>query len=138
MNEMLSQPAFRIAAIALVALLAAVVAFAWPRTGGHGGITTVSVQDMHAAISQGALVLDVREPYEFDEGHVAGTVLVPLATVAARAGEFDKSAPVYVFCRSGNRSLVAAQTLADAGYGDVRNVDGGMIAWASARLPIER
>ena len=137
MTEILSQPAFRIAAIALVALLAAVVAFAWPRTGGQG-ITTVSVQDMHAAVSQGALVLDVREPYEFDEGHVAGTVLVPLATVAARAGEFDKDAPVYVFCRSGNRSLVAAQTLVEAGYGDVRNVDGGMIAWASARLPIAR
>ena len=137
MTELLSQPTFRIAAIALVALLAGVVAFAWPRTGGQG-ITTVSVQDMHAAVGQGALVLDVREPYEFDEGHVAGTVLVPLATVAARAGEFDKNAPVYVFCRSGNRSLVAAQTLVEAGYSDVRNVGGGMIAWASARLPVER
>jgi rhodanese-related sulfurtransferase len=101
-------------------------------------LSNVSVQDLHHAAQQGALVLDVREPFEFAEGHVAGSVLVPLGTIAARVGDFPKDAPVYVFCRSGNRSLQAAQTLVDAGYTDVRNVEGGIIAWNNARLPVAR
>jgi rhodanese-related sulfurtransferase len=138
MTALMQSPLAWVAAAALVALVVAAVAFAVPRPAPSAALTTVGVHDMRAALAEGALVLDVREPYEFDEGHVAGVVLVPLATVAARAGDFDANAPVYVFCRSGNRSLVAAQTLVDAGYRDVRNVDGGMIAWASARLPIVR
>lgn len=138
MTELLSHPAARIAALVLIAALVAFVAIGWPRSAAGAGLTTVNVRDLHAAVADGALVLDVREPYEFEEGHVAGSVLVPLATVGARAGEFDRHAPVYVFCRSGNRSFVAAQTLVDAGHTDVRNVDGGMIAWASAGLPIAR
>jgi rhodanese-related sulfurtransferase len=101
-------------------------------------LSNVSVQDLHRAAQQGALVLDVREPFEFAEGHVAGSVLVPLGTIAARVGDFPKDAPVYVFCRSGNRSLQAAQVLVDAGYTDVRNVEGGIIAWNNARLPVAR
>jgi rhodanese-related sulfurtransferase len=63
---------------------------------------------------------------------------VPLATVADRVGDFPKDQPVYVVCRSGNRSLVAARTLVEAGFTDVRNVEGGMIAWAAAGFPVQR
>lgn len=99
-------------------------------------LSHVSVHDMHAALEAGALVIDVREPFEYAEGHVEGTTLVPLASVSARAGEFDKGAPVYVFCRSGNRSLAAAHNLVEAGFSDVRNVEGGIIAWLDAGLPV--
>jgi rhodanese-related sulfurtransferase len=148
MDALLTRRTLWIVIAVVLALVGAVVAMTWPRHGAAGSaasgtaaagqLRNVTVQDLHAAAAQGALVLDVREPFEFQAGHVAGSVLVPLATVSARVGDFDKDQPVYVFCRSGNRSLAAAQTLLDAGYRDVRNVQGGIIAWQSAGLPVSR
>jgi rhodanese-related sulfurtransferase len=137
MNALLRRPTAWIALVVVLASAAAAVSLL-PRTAAAEPLSTVSVHDMRAALLEGALVLDVREPFEYAEGHVEGTTLVPLATVAARASEFAKDAPVYVFCRSGNRSLTAARELVAAGFSDVRNVDGGIIAWNAARLPIVR
>ena len=138
MTELLSRPMFWVSTIILFASATAFVVFAWPRQAEAGALSNVSVQDLHAAAGQGALVLDVREPHEFAEGRVPGSLLVPLASVPSRADEFAKDEPVYIVCRSGNRSLVAAEGLVAAGYSDVRNVQGGMIAWEGAGLPIER
>ena len=137
MTALLRRPAVWIAAVVVLASAAAAVSLL-PRQAAAEPLRTVSVHDMRAALQTGALVLDVREPFEYVEGHVEGTTLVPLATVAARAGEFSKDEPVYVFCRSGNRSLSAARELVAAGFSDVRNVDGGIIAWHAAGLPIVR
>jgi rhodanese-related sulfurtransferase len=101
-------------------------------------LSNVTVADLYTASQAGARVIDVREPFEYTEGHVAGSELVPLATIHARVNDFPKDEPIYVFCRSGNRSLQAAQVLVDAGYTDVRNVEGGIIAWTNARLPVAR
>ncbi len=138
MTELLSRPLFWVSTIILLISAVAFVALAWPRQAEAGALSNVSVHDLQAAVDQGAFVLDVREPVEFAEGRVPGSLLVPLATVPARVDEFAKDEPVYVICRSGNRSLVAAEALVAAGYGDVRNVQGGMIAWEGAGLPIER
>jgi rhodanese-related sulfurtransferase len=128
--------------IALLLAVAAAAGVYWFLGAGSSAeaaaLRNVSVNDLHQAAQQGALVLDVREPYEFAEGHVEGSLLVPLGTISARVGDFPKDEPVYVFCRSGNRSLQAAQMLVDAGYTDVRNVEGGIIAWNNARLPVAR
>jgi phage shock protein E len=129
-----------LAAVLVIATAAAAGTFLLrptPTTAANP-LSTVSVQDLHRAAQAGARVIDVREPFEFNEGHVQGAILVPLGTVAARAGEFPKDEPIYVFCRSGNRSLQAAQTLVEAGYSDVRNVEGGIIAWVNAGLPVVR
>jgi rhodanese-related sulfurtransferase len=131
------RPPAWIVALGLLVALGAVVFAAWPRAEA-AALSHVSVHELSAAVAEGALVLDVREPFEYAEGRVAGSVPVPLATVGERVDEFDTRAPVYVICRSGNRSLVAAEELVRAGYRDVRNVEGGMIAWAAAGLPIER
>ena len=110
--------------------------------GSNATVTTVSVHDLFAAIGQepAPTLLDVREPHEFEAGHVEGALLMPLARTVemAIAAGLPKDAPVYVFCRSGNRSLQAAQALVAAGYEDVRNVDGGIIAWTAAGLPVVR
>lgn len=131
---------------ALFAALAAVVVLgglgvALTR-GSDAALTTVSVRDLYAAIGQepAPTLLDVREPEEYAAGHVEGALLMPLARTVemALAAELPKDEPVYVFCRSGNRSLQAAQALVAAGYEDVRNVDGGIIAWTGAGLPVVR
>jgi rhodanese-related sulfurtransferase len=137
MKRLLTRPiTWLAAAVAAVAGLAAVV-LSQPATAS-GALSMVSVHDMAAGLADGALVLDVREPFEYADAHVAGTVLVPLATVAERSGEFAKDEPVFVFCRSGNRSLVAAEALVAAGFSDVRNVEGGIVAWHAAGLPLVR
>jgi len=137
MKRLLSRPfTWLVAALAAAAGTAAVVVS--QPANASGPLTTVSVHDMAAGLAEGALVLDVREPFEYADAHAAGTVLVPLATVAGRADEFPKDEPVFVFCRTGNRSLAAAEALVAAGFSDVRNVDGGIVAWHAAGLPLER
>lgn len=136
MTAALTQSSILWIVLALALAAGAYLFFGSSTSAQTSPLSHVSVNDLHQAAQQGARVLDVREPHEFAEGHVAGSILVPLASVAARVGEFPKDEPVYVFCRSGNRSMQAAQTLINAGYTDVRNVQGGIIAWNNARLPV--
>ena len=78
-----------------------------------------------------AIILDVREPDEFDEGHIPGAKLLPLGSVAAdTAAEMIPAldSTVLVYCRSGRRSKIAAQKLADAGYTNIYEF-GGIITW---------
>ncbi len=117
-------------------VLVAVALFAFG--GSAPGLSTVTVADLDAALDRGATVIDVREPYEFDAGHVEGALLMPLSDTVRLASDLPKDEPVYVICRSGNRSLAASQALVDAGFDDVRNVDGGMIAWQASGRPIAR
>lgn len=81
----------------------------------------------------GALLLDVREPEEWRVGHIAEAVHVPLGDLRPEFVPRDRI--VVAVCRSGNRSGTAAIQLAAAGV-DVRNMAGGMKAWAAAGLPI--
>ena len=110
-----------------------------PRTAA--AYATVDVQTAHDALSsdEGAQLLDVREPEEWAEtGVPAGAVLIPLAEVESRApSELDADSPVYVICRSGNRSHTASETLVGLGFTQVYNVDGGITAWLDAGLPVE-
>lgn len=80
-----------------------------------------------------ALLLDVREDDEWAAGRAPGAEHVPLGSL--QPAEVPTSRPVLALCRSGNRSGEAAQALAAAGV-DVRNVTGGMKAWAAAGLPV--
>lgn len=76
-------------------------------------------------IKAGALVVDVRTPAEFAQGHFKGALNIPLDAVQARMNEFgDKSRPIVVYCRSGNRSGRAEQILRAAGYVDITNGGG--------------
>jgi rhodanese-related sulfurtransferase len=83
-------------------------------------------------------IVDVREPDEWAAGHLPGAVLIPLGQLAFRKGELDPARPVVTICRSGNRSLTAAELLLKSGFRDVRSMAGGMIAWAKAGHPVSR
>ena len=94
-------------------------------------------QDVHALRGK-VRIIDVREPSEWtgELGHVAEAELVPLATVSAAAGGWDRHAPIVCVCRSGARSARAAETLASLGFQDVTNMVGGMLAWNQGGLPV--
>ena len=85
---------------------------------------------------QGAVLVDVREGDEWSVGHAPEAVHVPLAEVGDAVSRFDGQ-QVLAVCRSGGRSARAAEILAAAGV-EVRNVAGGMTAWAEAGLPVVR
>jgi rhodanese-related sulfurtransferase len=80
-------------------------------------------------------LVDVREPYEREAGHVPGSRHVELASLTAEAPSIDPSRPVVFVCRVGGRSAMAAWSFARAGY-DAHNLDGGMVAWRQAGLPL--
>lgn len=95
----------------------------------------VSVADLNSASETNKVILDVRQPDEFSEGHVPGAILIPLDQLPNRSQELNQTDPIYVICRSGNRSAQASKILADAGFKDIRNVQGGFISWTNAGYP---
>jgi rhodanese-related sulfurtransferase len=87
-------------------------------------------------VAEGSIQLvDVREDYERDAGHVEGSRHVPLGELTAAAASIDPSVPVVFVCRVGSRSAMAAWSFARAGF-DAHNLNGGMVAWAERGLPI--
>jgi glyoxylase-like metal-dependent hydrolase (beta-lactamase superfamily II)/rhodanese-related sulfurtransferase len=89
-----------------------------------------------------AVLLDVREPDEFtgELGHVAGSILIPLRHLSARANELEKvkDREIVVICRAGVRSTTAAAILTSLGFEHVCNLKGGMLDWVEGKLPVER
>ena len=98
----------------------------------HGGPVA---QVPAAEVPGGAYLLDVREPEEWEAGHVPGAVHIPLGELGARYTELEAGRPLYVICRSGSRSAHAAHALAGAGW-DASNVADGMVGWQAAGLPM--
>jgi adenylyltransferase/sulfurtransferase len=74
-------------------------------------------------------IIDVREPYEWEIGHIPGARLVPLGDIAAEIPRLDRKKQIIVYCKVGGRSRRAAQQLVDAGVRDVRNLAGGILRW---------
>lgn len=75
------------------------------------------------------ILLDVREPVEYAEGHIDGSVLIPLMQTGKRADELDRDKTILVYCRSGSRSSLAARILAAKGFRSVYNIAGGILQW---------
>jgi rhodanese-related sulfurtransferase len=84
------------------------------------------------------LVLDVRTRGEFAQGHIEGAALIPVQELQARLGELApyRDQTVFVYCRSGNRSTVAAKMLIDAGHERVVNLRRGIKEWTGEGLPV--
>ncbi len=74
-------------------------------------------------------IIDVREPYEWEIGHIPGARLVPLGQISEEIPRLDKRREIILYCKVGGRSRVAAQQLANAGVADVRNLAGGILRW---------
>ena len=81
-------------------------------------------------------VIDVREFSEFNSERIADAQLMPLSNFEKHADEIDHTKPVYLMCRSGNRAKNAAEKLASKGFTDIHVIEGGMVAWAGANLPV--
>ncbi len=113
--------------------------YPWQGGSDHQAIPSVSPAEAPAWLaSHDAAVLDVREPAEYDAGHLPNAVSIPQADVGLRLDEIPKNRDLLVVCQGGNRSLRVAQFLSRVGYEHVHNLEGGTSGWTQAGNPIVR
>jgi rhodanese-related sulfurtransferase len=102
----------------------------------EGGTPEVSREEAQKLIDGGAQLVDVRAEHEWEAGRIAGAKHLPLAELAERTGEIDRDRPVVLYCRGGNRSTMATDALAEAGF-DAAKLSEGIVGWDEADLPLE-
>lgn len=140
---MRARPAFAVAAVGFVSVLGLTgcsteTAVAEPAAAA---VTTIGASDLvGVAESTDAVVLDVRTPAEYAEGHVPGAINVDVnsPTFAEQIAALETDVPYVVYCRSGNRSAQAAQMMVAAGFTEVYDVDAGLATLAEAGVPLTR
>jgi rhodanese-related sulfurtransferase len=122
---------------ALAPTVAALIVTALLLTGCSSTPNTVEDVDVSAAaamVEQGeAVILDVRTPAEFAAGHLPGAINIDVesADFADRVAGLDETAETLVYCRTGNRSGVATDEMAELGFTDMADLQGGIEAWAT-------
>jgi rhodanese-related sulfurtransferase len=97
----------------------------------------ISVSQALDKYQAGAFILDVRTSEEWNQGHIPGSILIPLDQLSGRLSEVPRDRDVVVVCRTGSRSLQGLQILQQAGFTRVASMTGGMVAWQAAGNPVE-
>lgn len=106
---------------------------------GDNAEREVTVDDVSNALAENDhTLIDVREPDEWEAGHIHQAIHIPLGDLAQRLHELPADRPVYTICRSGKRSLVAVDILSGGGFGNAKSMAGGMNAWVQAGKPVSR
>ena len=118
---------------------------AWEERGlplTSGDIQDITPTDLNELLVNGngsrPVVLDVREPWEYHQGHVPGAVLIPLGELGQRVNELNPDKPVAVICATGSRSQSAAALLGQKNFKTIYNVLDGTTGWARQGMPLER
>ncbi|UTR11551.1 rhodanese-like domain-containing protein [Evansella sp. LMS18] len=93
-------------------------------------INTAQLAELLEEDREGLYFVDVREAHEFEEGHINGMVNVPLSSLTDNYAAIPEDKKVVIICRSGSRSLQAANILKESGYSNITNVTGGMQQWS--------
>lgn len=111
-------------------------------------IKECSVADVHGCLDRDTLVIDIREPAEFQRGHIPGAILLPrgllefeihgqVQRLCVDASSDPAEQEILLYCGTGGRSALAAESLAQLGYKNVKSMAGGIVAWTQAGLPIQ-
>ena len=123
--------------VGLALALVVVVVLVLTNGAGKNGAALpkeISVAQAVEMRSAGAFILDVREPSEWQQGHIPGATLIPLGELASLASELPQDQKIVVVCRSGNRSAQGRDILLEAGFKNVTSMTGGMNQWQAAGL----
>jgi rhodanese-related sulfurtransferase len=121
-----------VAAIASVGLLAGC-------SSSNEATKKVDPVEFSEVIAQpGVIILDVRTPEEFNAGHIENAININVAdsNFSSEVSKLDKNATVAVYCRSANRSAVATKEMAELGFTDMYDMQGGIIDWEAAGGPV--
>ncbi|MBN1136532.1 MAG: MBL fold metallo-hydrolase [Anaerolineae bacterium] len=108
---------------------------AWATSGQRtADVHLVSAEDLHDRVTgtTNMVLVDVRSPLEFQDGHIGGAVNIPAPDLRTRYNELDPDKPTFVVCSSGNRSSLGASILKQHGFKEVHNLAGGMTGYSAA------
>jgi rhodanese-related sulfurtransferase len=102
-------------------------------------LPAVNAQELNEKLKNGKrpLVIDVRQPEEYRDGHIAGAKLIPVGELNKRMKELPRDREIVCVCASGSRSHSATKTLIGAGYSAI-NMSGGMGTWQRAGFPVKK
>ncbi|MGI9613450.1 MAG: rhodanese-like domain-containing protein [Acidimicrobiales bacterium] len=127
-------------------LLLVVVGCGSDDTDASGGADTAGIRlvaasegaQIQADPPDGLIVLDVRTPEEFADGHLEGAMMIDFYSpdFADQLADLDPNRPYLLYCRSGNRSGQTTAIMDQLGFANVADIDGGIVAWAEAGLPL--
>ncbi len=132
-------------AVAFVASLS----YAWPTKGdlvkiAQEYITQITPKELNAELSKAKagklVILDVREPSEYKAGHIPYAKNLPRGFLEFKIAKLvpDKSTPIVVYCRSGHRASLATLRLMTMGYGNAKNLKGGIVGWKKAGYKVKK
>jgi len=108
------------------------------------GYENASIEHAHDHWQQGSaspipfMLLDVRTPEEYAEGHISGAKLIPIQVLEKHLKDVPHDKQVYVYCKSGGRSSRASKMLAENGFTNIENIKGGFDAWKATGYPVEK
>ena len=111
-------------------------------------ITECSVTEVERCLNSDTLLIDIREPAEFEKGHIPGAILLPRGLLEFEIHKLvdvfrpdpgipNADRPIVLYCGTGGRSALAALCLDSMGYRNVSSMSGGIVAWAAAHLPLD-
>ena len=117
-----------------------VVAFGCTAAEPDAAVKNIAPEQLLSGAPGGALILDVRTPKEFADGHVPGAMNISHDQLASRLSELedDKDRPIVLYCRSGKRAGMAAEVLKKAGFRKLYHLEGDMLGWHAKGLPMEK
>ena len=98
----------------------------------------IGVSEAYNKYQNGAYVLDVRTPEEWNDFHAPNTTLIPLDQLPSRLNEIPRDKEIVVVCRSGNRSQQGRDILLNAGFQQVTSMQGGLNEWRASGYPVEQ
>jgi rhodanese-related sulfurtransferase len=126
--------------IFILAASAAMATTVWAADQKSGTRNVSAAEAQRLIAEQKPVILDVRSPEEFKEGHLPGAlnVNVQAPDFEARLKGLDRDKPYLVYCRSGNRSRTAARAMQKLGFQKVYELSGGIKGWIAAKYPLER
>lgn len=93
----------------------------------NGDFKQVNVDKVRELVENGSTIIDVRESYEYEKGHIKGAINIPLSELRSRVKEIPRDKPVYLHCRTGQRSYNAALALQNMGFGNIFNIAGSFL-----------
>jgi len=99
-------------------------------------IPEIDVQQAYEKYQEGVFILDVRQPEEWNEGHIPNATLIPLDQLAQRVNELPRDREIVVVCRSGNRSREGTLILLENGFKQISSMAGGVTDWSAKGYPL--
>ncbi len=109
-------------------------------------IKECSVRDAHECLDAETVLIDIREPMEYQRGHIPGAILIPRGLLEFEIlpalqklglGAAADTCDIVLYCGTGGRSALAAKSLDDMGFRNVKSMDGGIVAWAERKYPLD-